>query len=92
MNIEFDPVKRDATIAARNLDFARASEVLAGPTFTMLDDRAQYGEDRWIAAGLPEGRMVVVVWSSRGPNRRIVSMRKADDREQARYGSSLAGP
>ncbi|WP_425388002.1 hypothetical protein [Azospirillum halopraeferens] len=36
-------------------------------------------------------RMVVLVWTPRGDARRIISMRKANDREQALYGPRLDG-
>lgn len=84
MKIEFDPNKRAATLANRRLDFADAEIVFESPTFTMFDNRIDYGEARWITAGLLRGRMVVV-WSMRGGARRIISMRNANEREQARY-------
>jgi uncharacterized DUF497 family protein len=40
MEITFDPVKRDATLAERGLDFADAAEVFSGQTFRFQDDRA----------------------------------------------------
>ena len=43
------------------------------------------GEERWISLGLVEERIHVVVWTPRGPYTRIISMRKANDREVARY-------
>jgi uncharacterized DUF497 family protein len=44
-----------------------------------------HAEHRFITAGLLDGRMVVMVWTPRGEALRIVSMRKANDREQARF-------
>lgn len=89
MNITFDPAKRDATLANRGLDFADAAEVFAGATFEWADDRADYGEARIIAVGMLRGRMVVVVYTERPTGRHIISMRKANDREQQRYHSRL---
>ena len=85
MEIEFDPDKRQATLEHRGLDMACAAEVFAGPSLTVEDDRQNYGEVRFITIGRLDGRMVVVVWTSRGENRRIISMRKANEREQAAY-------
>jgi uncharacterized DUF497 family protein len=39
--------------------------------------------------GRLDGRMVVTVWTPRGAARRIVSLRKANEREQALYGDRL---
>ncbi len=68
---------------------ADADVVFAGPTLTTLDDRKDYGEPRYITIGTLHNRMVVIVWTKRGPARRIISMRKANDREQHIYGPDL---
>ena len=89
VTIEYDPDKRVLTLAKRGLDMADAGLVFAGPTLTVLDDRKDYGEQRFITIGTLGGRMVVIVWTKRGANRRIISMRKANDREQHLYGPDL---
>ena len=86
MQIEFDEAKRAATLRARGLDMARAGEVFSGPTLTAEDDRRDYGEDRFITVGFLDASMVVVVWTPRKVGARIISMRKANDREQRIYG------
>ena len=65
---------------------ARAGEVFSGPTLTAEDDRRDYGEDRFITVGFLDASMVVVVWTPRKVGARIISMRKANDREQRIYG------
>ena len=87
MQIEFDSDKREKTLAERGLDFARAGEVFAVANVTFSDDRFDYGEKRFNTVGLLDGRMVVVVWTPRGEVRRIISMRKANDREQVRFST-----
>ena len=89
MKIEFDPAKRQATLDHRGLDMARAVEIFEGATLTIPDDRRDYGEPRFITIGRLNGRMVVTVWIPRGAARRIVSLRKANEREQALYGDRL---
>ena len=85
MVIEFDAAKRDATLEVRGLDMARAGEVFAGATLTVEDDRQDYGEDRFITIGFLDERMVILVWTPRNGARRIISMKKANEREQALY-------
>jgi uncharacterized DUF497 family protein len=85
MNLEFDQDKRDKTLQERGLDFARAGEVFAGLHFTGQDMRIDYVEDRFITVGWLDARLVVLVWTPRGEVRRIISMRKANDREKALY-------
>ena len=86
MLIEFDAAKRADTLSARDLDMARAGEVFAGATLTVEDDRRDYGEDRFITIGFLDGAMVVLVWTPRDGAQRIISMRKANERERALYG------
>ena len=89
MKITFDPAKRNRTLAERGLDFADAAKVFAGTTLDRIDDRFRYPETRWITAGHLDGRMVVLVWTPDGDGRRIISMRKANEREQARWKAAL---
>jgi uncharacterized DUF497 family protein len=89
MATESDPKKRKQTLAERGLDFERADEVFAGHHFTMQDIRKDYGEDRCISVGLLDARMVVMVWTQRGKVRRIISMRKANEREIKKYAHRL---
>ena len=89
MLIDFDPVKRAETLAGRGLDMAQTGEIWDGPHLTFEDDRRDYGEPRLITMGVMEGRLVFVAWTPRGDARRIISLRKANEREQKRYGSRL---
>ena len=86
MRIEFDGAKRAETIKARGLDMARAADVFAGATLTVEDDRQDYGEVRYITIGFLDGAMVVVVWTRRDDANRIISMRRANERERRLYG------
>lgn len=89
MVVDFDPQKRNRTLAERGLDFARADEVFAGRHFTAEDVREDYSEPRRITVGKLDGWLVILVWTPRGEIRRIISMRKANEREQARYANRL---
>ena len=85
MTVEFDGAKRARTLAERGLDMARVGEVFEGASLTVEDDRMDYGETRYITIGFLDERMVVLVWTPRGDVHRIISMRKANDREKAIY-------
>ena len=86
MRIGYDPRKQAATLRERGLDFENAAEVFAGRTLYLADDRFDYGEAWIVTISHLRGRMVVVVWTQRGAWRHFISMRKANDREQARFG------
>ncbi len=85
MAITYDPAKREWTLRERGLDFERAETVFAGLTIDIPDLRRDYGETRVNSVGHLDGRMVIVCWTPRGRARHIISMRKANDREKARY-------
>ena len=84
MRITFDSVKREKALAERGLDFSDAKVVFEGVTLEVEDIRKEYGEMRIISYGLLAGRMVVIGYTPRGADRHVFSMRKANDREQAR--------
>ncbi len=92
MPITFDPAKRDWTLAERGLDFAEAEQVFAGPLVEYFDERFDNGEERLIIVGFMDERMVVVIWTPRDGKRHIISMRKANEREQAKYREQLERP
>ena len=89
MRIGYDPTKRVRTLADRGLDINDAVEVFEGVTAEVQDTRRDYGEPRIICFGLLRGRLVQVVYTPRGADRHIISMRKANDREKARLAPLL---
>jgi uncharacterized DUF497 family protein len=89
MKIEFDPDKRVLTLAERGLDMARAGELFEGDHLTIVDHRKNYGEERLMSVGFIDGRMVFIAWTRRDEAVRVISMRKANEREQAKYNKLL---
>lgn len=85
MAIIFDPPKRERAFSERGLDFLSAEAVFAGLHHTWPDTRRDYGERRNITIGHLNGRMVMVGWTPRGEDRHVFTMRKCNEREQARY-------
>ena len=89
MKITFDAAKRDKNVEEKGLDFVNAGEVFEGATATVRDERKDYGETRFTTTGRLGGRIVVVVWTPRGNARKIISMRKANEREIKKYTAAL---
>jgi uncharacterized DUF497 family protein len=50
-----------------------------------VDDRKRYSEPRFVATGLIEQRLYVMVFCLREVSVRLISLRKANDREVKRY-------
>jgi uncharacterized DUF497 family protein len=90
MRITFDRAKRNKALAERGLDFRRAKHVFTGTHLTRVDDRREYGELRFVTAGMLDERIVIIAWTPRGVARRIISMRKANGREIKRLAPDLA--
>ena len=89
MRITFDRAKRAETLRERGIDFRDAKHVFAGRTLDLQDRRFDYGEVRMWTVGHLNGRMVMVVWTQRGKARRIISMRKCNAKEQAKFRVQL---
>jgi hypothetical protein len=90
MKMEWDEEKCVENLEKHGLSFEDAWQVFSGDTITIPDDRYDYGEERLITLGRLAGRVVVVVHVSRGENTRIISMRKANAREQKIYQERLS--
>lgn len=84
----FEP-KRLVTLQSRGLDFADAEQVFDGPTFSFEDDRADYGEERWVTLGLLRGQVVVIVHTETLDEIRVISMRVAERDEQLLFFRNL---
>ena len=89
MRISYDPDKRQKTLDERGLDFEDAPLVFSGLTFEVEDYRQDYGESRTICFGYLRDRLVVSGYTPRDAVRHIFSMRKANEREQAKIAPIL---
>lgn len=86
VEIEFDPAKDAANRKKHGVSLAFGADVLADSNrLEVLDVRFDYAEDRFVSYGLVEGQVWVCVFTLRGAVHRIISVRKADDRETQRY-------
>lgn len=87
MKITFDPEKDAINIAKHGVSMGMASELDWESAQLWQDTRIEYGEVRMIALALMKTRLFYVVFTDRGGYRRIISLRKANDREVKRYVS-----
>ena len=85
MLFEWDEAKRRSNIRKHGIDFIGIEGVFAGTTVTMLDDRYDYGEPRFVTLGLLKGRVVVIAHTETAEVIRIISVRKATKNEEANY-------
>jgi uncharacterized protein len=85
MAFEWDPAKNAANIAKHGIDFGDAARIFEGPTLERPDNRRDYGESRVIAYGMVEDHQIVVVYTIRDGNVRIISARSAHSNERKAY-------
>ncbi len=83
--IVYDDDKNQRNIRERGLPFDKMNDFDWDDALVALDDRYDYGEDRYQAVGFIENRLFVVVFTLRGDDIRVISLRKANKREQKRY-------
>jgi uncharacterized DUF497 family protein len=91
--IEFDPVKEAENLRKHRLPFRAALLLFDGPFIEEEDRRRDYSETRFIATGPIAAfgdRVFVVIYTWRDNARRIISFRRANDREVRRYRQGVA--
>ena len=86
MNFEWDLAKSNLCQASRNFDFAYVISIFADRNlFVEKDQRWDYGELRFLALGVLEEKVFVVIYTKRDSTIRIISARRANRREVKRY-------
>ncbi|MCG5502126.1 BrnT family toxin [Ectothiorhodospira lacustris] len=89
MNFEWNQSKSDACFAERGFDFGYAARAFFDPDRVIHENlRHSYGEDRYQLMGKIEQRVFVVVYTPRNNAIRIISARKANQREVRQYENS----
>ncbi|TVP76042.1 BrnT family toxin [Thioalkalivibrio sp.] len=85
MEIEFDAGKDAANLAKHGVSLAAAAWLEWDTLLAMEDRRKNYGEPRMLGYARMGDRLYCIVFTDRTNARRIISLRKANNREIARY-------
>jgi uncharacterized protein len=86
MDVEFDPSKDAENIAKHGVSLTEGDGVLGDPLCLTVEDISSKGELRWVSIGTNVfGTLYVVVWTKRGDNERLISVRKPEPRERKDY-------
>lgn len=87
MAYEWDPQKEDLNRSKHGIDFAEAGSVFEDPLFvTFADPDHSVGEQRFLILGeSQQGRLMVVSYTERQGEIRLISARKATRRERTAY-------
>jgi len=87
---EWDDGKNQANIEKHGIAFERVSDFCWDTAFAFLDDRKDDGEARWIALGAINTRLHMLIFTRSLEALRVISPRKANDREGVLYEARKA--
>jgi uncharacterized protein len=85
LEFEWDEAKRIGNLRKHGVDFARVVEFQWDDIQESEDHRKDYGERRWIAFGRIGDRVHVLIYTPRGERIRVISLRRANDKETDVY-------
>jgi uncharacterized DUF497 family protein len=85
---DWDETKRQRTLQGRGIDFADAERFDFGTAEIRPDLRRDYGEPRFRAIGMLEGRLHVLIFTPRAGGVRVISLRRANARERRKWPGS----
>lgn len=88
MNYEFDPAKDEINLEKHGLSLADVESFEWETAVVQEDIRKQYAEQRFEATGYIGERLHVMIYCLRGDAVRVVSLRKANKREEYRYAET----
>ncbi|VXC71190.1 BrnT family toxin [Massilia sp. 9I] len=88
MDIQFDTAKDQTNTEKHGVSLAAAAGIEWDDALVWSDERENYGEQRMCAIGYIGLRLFYVVYVDRENVRRIISLRKANNREIKRYAEA----
>src|SRR5450830_838341 len=89
---EWDAVKAAQNEADHGISFEMARDVFKDPVaIEWLDDRKDYGEDRYVIIGMVDNRLLYVAYAMRGEAIRTISTRGAEPHERRQYHEDNGG-
>jgi uncharacterized protein len=89
VSFEWDERKNLLNLTKHGIDFDDASEVFYGSIILHQSDRNN--EERWIAIGSLEDRLITVVFTRRTHVIRIISARRVRKNEEREYRNAKVG-
>jgi hypothetical protein len=86
---EWDEIKSDANLIKHGISFDDASDIFYEPIILYPSDRNN--EERWVAVGALEDRLIAVIFTRRSNVIRIISARRARKHEKREYRNAKMG-
>jgi len=89
MSISYDPNKNKRNIEQRDLNFERVDDLDWDNAWIYQDQRTEYNEVRFIAYNMLDKRLHFVCFTETEDGIRIISFRKANNREVKSYEQEI---
>jgi len=90
MKITWDPAKAESNFRKHKIRFSDAEAVLFDPMALTIADETAESEERFVSVGVDAlNRVVVVVYTYRGNDIRLISARRATRRERKAYEEGI---
>ncbi len=90
MTATFDPKKDAANITKHGVSLAEGDGVLSDPLAITIEEVLSQGEQRFVTLGANTfGSLMVVVWTQRGDEFRIISVQKPTRKERRTYEEGI---
>ena len=87
---DWDEAKRQANLTKHGIDFAEVESLDWSTATHEADARTDYGEARIVTTGYIGARLHILAWTPRNGGVRIISLRKANEREEKAWRSLRA--
>jgi uncharacterized protein len=90
LGFEWDPSRADKNVEKHQVSFEEAATVFDDPMFiTFIDDEHSIDEERYVTIGLSgNGRLLMVAHADRQNRVRIISARRATNKEEQFYAET----
>ena len=86
MTATFDPKKDAENVKKHGVSLSEGDGVLSDPLAVTIEDESAEGEPRFVTLGANTfGTLIVVVWTPRDEDVRIISVRKPTPKERRNY-------
>jgi hypothetical protein len=91
MRFIWDPDKNRKNIINHSIDFNDVPDMFDYPMLTTVDNRKEYGEERWIGIGFLKGVIAVIAYTEDDEKEeiRIISARKATKYERNKFKEKI---
>ena len=90
MKITWDPAKAESNFKKHKIRFSDAEVAFFDPMALTLEDEGAEGEQRFISVGSDAlNRVVLIVYTYRGADVRLISARRATRKERKAYEKGI---